>query len=96
MWECAMRVRVAGMVFGSVLLLGVVTNLSVAGAAPPEFPHGVGVCVSQVAIEPGLAGADRLGDLVRTAGGDMPVVLDDLRGDGPGGCGGPPGPGHLR
>lgn len=91
-----MRVRTAGSVAGSLLLLGIATNLSAAGAAPPEFPHGVGVCMSQVAIEPGLAGAERLGDLVRTVGSDMPVVLQDFRGDGSGGCGAPPGPGHIR
>ena len=73
-----------------------------AAAEPPEFPHGVGVCVSQVAIEPGLAGADRLGELVKSVAGpgspgsDTPLLLADLRGDGPGGCGTPPGPGHLR
>jgi hypothetical protein len=90
-----MRVRTVGAVLGAVSWVATMANVSVAAAAPPEFPHGVGVCLSQVAIEPTLAGADRLGDLASSLRGDMPVALDDVRGDGPGGCGAPPGPGHL-
>jgi hypothetical protein len=84
---------------GAVILLWPATP---AGAAAPEFPHGVGVCMSQVAIQPELAEVARLGELVQTAAGpgteasDVPSLLDDLRGDGPGGCGAPPGPGHLQ
>jgi hypothetical protein len=84
----------------SIVVIG--TGLAApALAAPPEYPHGVGVCVSQVAIMPELVGVDRWGDAVRdvagtaSPGSEMPVLLDDLRGDGPGGCGAPPGPGHL-
>ena len=57
--------------------------------------------MSEVAIEPGFLDAVRLGDAVQavagpgTPGSDVSVVLDDFRGDGPGGCGAPPGPGHL-
>lgn len=66
-------------------------------AAPPQNPHGVGVCMSQVAIEPGFVEANNLGEFVSSvAGPDLRGLLDDLRGDGPGGCGAPPGPGHLR
>jgi hypothetical protein len=95
------RVVVVGFI---AAVAGVSTGGAAAGtvaAGPPENPHGVGVCVSQVAIEPGLVDAARLGDVVRsvagpgTAGSDVPVFVDDLRGDGPGGCGAPPGPGHL-
>lgn len=75
---------------------------SPADAAPPEFPHGVGVCVSQVAIRPDFLGLERLGDFVQsvaapgTQGSGVPAFFDlELRGDGPGGCGQPPGPGHL-
>src|SRR5262245_20915094 len=74
---------------------------SPASASPPEFPHGVGVCMSQVAIAPELAGAERLGDVVTefagksSSGSDVKLLLQDFRGDGAGGCGAPPGPGHL-
>jgi hypothetical protein len=72
-----------------------------AGAAPPEDPHGVGVCFSQLAIDPSLVGAARLGDVLSSIAGpgqpgsDVPGALDGARGDGPTGCGAPPGPGHL-
>jgi len=75
---------------------------SPAAAGPPETPHGVGVCMSQVAIAPELMGAERHGDIMSelagkgTPGSDVKLLLDDFRGDGPGGCGAPPGPGHLR
>jgi len=74
---------------------------SPAFASPPEFPHGVGVCMSQVAIAPELLGAERLGDVMRefagkgSPGSDVKLLHDDFRGDGPGGCGAPPGPRHL-
>jgi hypothetical protein len=85
---------------GVVAALGLIPGAP-AAAARPEYPHGIGVCMSQVAIEPGLAGVDHLGQLVAGAAGpgspgsDVPVALSDFRGDGPGGCGAPPGPGHL-
>lgn len=89
----------------AVTTLTVVGSLGAAGAAqaaPPQYPHGVGVCMSQVAIQPDLAGADRLGQLVSESAGKqanrngVPTLIADLRGDGPGGCGAPPGPGHLE
>jgi hypothetical protein len=67
-------------------------------AAPPEFPHGAGVCVSQVAIDPSVVGASRLGEVVSSVAGpgqpgsDVPGLIDSARGDGPSGCGAPPGP----
>jgi len=73
-----------------------------AAAEPPEHPHGVGVCMSQLAVQPFIGGIDHLGQLVVTGarpgsqGSDIPTALDDFRGDGPGGCGAPPGPGHLH
>lgn len=77
----------------------VVAGSAMAGpvaAAPPENPHGPGVCLSQLAIEPGFIGAVRLGDAFRSiAGPGTKVVIDSLRGDGGSGCGAPPGPGHL-
>lgn len=77
------------------------TGVGPAHAAPPEFPHGVGVCMSQIAIDPTLVGADHLGQAVSglaspgTAGSGVSSALAGLRGDGDGGCGAPPGPGHL-
>jgi hypothetical protein len=96
-----MRGRALRIALRATATVGLLTTAP-AAAAPPEFPHGVGVCVSQVAIQPALAGADRLGDFVRTVaragaqGSDVPLLLEELRGDGPGGCGAPPGPRHLR
>jgi hypothetical protein len=95
------RVVVVGFVAAVAAVSAGGVAAGTASAAPPQDPHGVGVCVSQVAIEPGLVDAARLGDVVRsvagpgTAGSELPVFVDDLRGDGPGGCGAPPGPGHL-
>lgn len=72
-----------------------------AAAEPPEYPHGVGVCLSQLATDPSIGGLDHLGQLVvggarpGSPGSDIPAALDDVRGDGPGGCGAPPGPRHL-
>ena len=69
-----------------------------AAAAPPEFPHGAGVCISQVATDPSQVGAEHLGEVVRDAAGPgspgsgMPDVINGARGDGPNGCGQPPGP----
>ena len=76
-------------------------NSPTASAAAPEYPHGVGVCMSQIAIQPEFVGADALGRAVSTlaspgdAGSGVPGALSGLRGDGEGGCGQPPGPGHL-
>ena len=66
-----------------------------ASAAPPEYPHGAGVCISQLAIEPELAGATSLGALASSVGSGMPDAIDSVRGDTEGGCGSPPGPRHL-
>ena len=69
-----------------------------ASAAPPENPHGAGVCLSQVAIQPEAVGANRLGDAVSSLaaqGGSVPALIDSARGDGANGCGAPPGPRHL-
>ena len=77
---------------------GALTLLSAppANAAPPEFPHGAGVCLSQVAINPALLGASSLGQVVsavaNTGPRSLPASIDSLRGDGPTGCGAPPGP----
>lgn len=73
-----------------------------ASAEPPEHPHGVGVCISQLAVAPELVGLDHLGELAvggagpGSPGSDVPSGLGDVRGDGPGGCGAPPGPRHLQ
>ncbi len=40
-----------------------------AQGAPPEYPHGVGVCMSQVAINPEFLGAENLGAAVRDVKG---------------------------
>ncbi len=55
-----------------------------------EKNNGVGVCISQVAIQPELIGADRLGEEARARFANV-GGLDGLRNE----CGGPPGPGHL-
>ena len=92
--------RGSAFVAGFVVVAGSAAAGTVA-AAPPEYPHGPGVCMSEVAIEPGLMDAARLGDVFEsvagpgTKGSDVSVFVDDLRGDGEGGCGAPPGPGHL-
>lgn len=80
---------------GPGLVLGTAAPV---GAAPPEYPHGVGVCLSQVASDPSLVGVDHLGQAIRDVarhgepGSDLPALMDELRGDGPTGCGAPPGP----
>jgi hypothetical protein len=85
----------------SVGAIGAVPGAT-ASAEPPEHPHGVGVCISQLAVGPDLVGIDHLGELAvggagpGSPGSDVPSGLADVRGDGPGGCGAPPGPGHLR
>lgn len=95
------RVVVVGFV-AAVAGVGAAASAGTVAATKPETPHGVGVCMSHVAIEPGFLDAARLGDAVRSVVGpgtpdsDVSVMLDDFRGDGPGGCGAPPGPGHLR
>ena len=95
------RVVVVGFVAAAAGVSTAAASAGTVAAAPPETPHGIGVCMSQVAIEPGFLDAARLGDAVRsvagpgTPGSDVSVMLDDFRGDGPGGCGAPPGPGHL-
>jgi hypothetical protein len=54
--------------------------------------NGVGVCFSQLAIDPDTIGADSLGAAIRAmAGSDLPASLDGARNA----CGEPPGPGHL-
>jgi len=66
--------------------------------------NGVGVCMSQVAIQPELLGASRLGAVVSSAaepgtpGSEVPELLDGVDGDVGlrNTCGGPPGPGHLQ
>ena len=76
-------------------------GMSAAGAEKAEKGHGVGICLSQVAIQPDLIEADRLGQVVSaiagaaSSGSDVPAFLEEVRNDGPGGCGEPPGPGHL-
>ena len=96
---CLMR-RKLTFVSCFVIIAGGATAGTVA-AAPPEYPHGPGVCMSQIASAPEIVGAVRLGDIVRlfagpgSKGSDMSVAIDSLRGDGEGGCGAPPGPGHL-
>ena len=84
-------------VLATALAGAALTVTAPAQAAPPEFPHGVGVCMAQVAISPETTiGAKSLGDFIRTGKGAGPkAFVEDLRGDGPGGCGAPPGPGHL-
>jgi hypothetical protein len=60
--------------------------------------NGVGVCLSQVAIDPTIIGVTHLGEAIHsiagpgTPGSDAPASLEDLRNT----CGEPPGPGHLR
>lgn len=93
---------VAATAFVGGSIIGVLVPASPASSAPPEFPHGVGVCMSQIAIAPELAEAERFGDIAQAIAGpglpgsDLPGALGDLRGDGPGGCGAPPGPRHLQ
>jgi hypothetical protein len=77
------------------------TALILAGAATPalaasdpklvaEKNNGVGICMSQIAIQPELVGADRLGQEARNRFSNV-GGLEGLRNA----CGGPPGPGHL-
>ncbi len=76
----------------------VIAIASPASAAPPQYPHGVGVCISQVATDPSIVGADRLGQVIEgfagpgQPGSGVPAAHEGVRGDGPGGCGAPPGP----
>lgn len=55
--------------------------------------QGVGVCMSQVAINPEFVDAPRLGSFARSLAKEQQLVaeLDGLRNA----CGEPPGPGHL-
>lgn len=82
----------------AVALTPALVASSPASAAVPEYPHGVGVCISQVAIDPSLVGISQLGDAISAAAGpgqpgsDVPATIDGARGDGPTGCGAPPGP----
>ena len=71
-----------------------------AQAAPPEYPHGVGVCMSQVGSHPEeTVGAESLGAFMRNLkGAERAEFFLSLRGDEEAGtgCGAPPGPGHFR
>lgn len=81
------------------------TALLLIGAAAPALAapeprdvaqksKGLGVCVSQVAVQPGLIGVERLGQAARELAQDKMIQEEQagLRNA----CGGPPGPGHLR
>ena len=86
-----------GLTFVSGFAIAIGATAGVAAAAPPEYPHGPGVCMSLVAIEPSNLGVARLGEAVKalagpgSKGSDVSVAVDGLRGV----CGAPPGPGHL-
>lgn len=92
-----MKIRTV-IVIGATAIGPVLGLASPTAAAPPEYPHGVGVCISQIAVDPSLAGVSRLGEAISAAAGpsqsgsDVPTLLDSARGDGPSGCGAPPGP----
>lgn len=74
------------------------TAVSAATGERAANSNGVGVCVSQLAIDPSIIGVDRLGEGMSatagpgTAGSGIPASLDGARNT----CGEPPGPGHLR
>lgn len=91
------RVMRKGLVFVSGFAIAMSATAGKAVAAPPEYPHGPGVCMSQVAIEPSFLGVARLGEAVKalagpgSQGSDVSTAVDGLRGV----CGAPPGPGHL-
>ncbi len=64
-----------------------------AGAEIATTSNGVGVCFSQLALDPSQVGATHLGEAIKgMAGPDLPSQLDGARNA----CGEPPGPGHLR
>ena len=65
---------------------------SSAGATIAPKSNGIGVCRSQIAIDPSQVGLSHLGEGMRTlAGPGLPALLDGDRNA----CGEPPGPGHL-
>ena len=78
-----------------VAALTVATLTLVASPAAAERAsnsNGIGVCRSQIAIDPSQIGATSLGAAMRTiAGPELPARLDEERNA----CGEPPGPGHL-
>lgn len=87
----------ARLLFTAALCTGLpVLTAGPAFAAPPEYPHGAGVCLSQVATDPSVVGAPSLGAVISAVAtaspGSMPGLIDSARGDGPSGCGQPPGP----
>lgn len=87
-----MRNHYAGAGLTAVLLMGMATP-ALAASDPKlvaEKNNGVGICMSQVAIQPELIGADRLGQQARHGFAGI-GGLEGLRNA----CGGPPGPGHL-
>ena len=82
--------------------IAVITGLTIATltlAASPAAAverasksNGIGVCRSQIAIDPSQIGFTSLGAAMRTiAGPELPAMLDGERNA----CGEPPGPGHL-
>ncbi len=77
--------------FGAVTVAAVLGLAGPASAEKAATSNGVGVCLSQVAIDPSLVGLNNLGEHMRTLGGTTPSELDGLRNA----CGEPPGPGHL-
>lgn len=96
-----MRIRTLAAAAAASSLPLLALGASPAAAQPSEYPHGVGVCISQLAIDPTLIGVAHLGAAISSLaspgqpGSDVPAALDGARGDGPSGCGAPPGPGHL-
>lgn len=65
---------------------------SSAGATIAPNSNGIGVCRSQIAIDPSQVGLSHIGEGIRTlAGPGLPALLDGDRNA----CGEPPGPGHL-
>jgi hypothetical protein len=80
---------------GCVVALLLVTA-GPAGAERAARSNGVGICISQLAIEPSILEASSLGEVMgEIAGPDLPAIINEdfeLRNT----CGEPPGPGHLR
>lgn len=94
-----MRTKKLSTLIGAIVMSGAASTLaaSAAGATIAPNSNGVGVCFSQLAIDPSIIGVTRFGDGIKTfaapgsPGSDIPANLAGDRNA----CGEPPGPGHL-